>query len=233
MKTYCGAGALCKPPSNCAGNKVIELEFPAAPMLSDCTPWVPGVWLTVNPGVRAQHSMVDWLLAAEIAVMFNVDDAGEDGVDEGLALLVRDADGDPDANSVAVVRPLSATRRKIMEENRGIFMDGWISSFHGENDQLDQGMDRWFSAMATVDWNGKNIPQIQPVVFQYIYIHYYLRVPLGRSVKHGTMYYNPVLYQPISLWQSDKEPHFIYLNSACRNPGIPTNEITLKVHLHR
>jgi hypothetical protein len=113
-------------------------------MPSDSTPLVPGVLLTVNPGVRAQHSRIDWLLAAVRAVMFNLDDAEDGvGVDEGTALLVCDADED-----TALVRPVSAMKAQMMEESLAIFVVLSMSEAVPRGDQLICGKG-WLSTTTT------------------------------------------------------------------------------------
>lgn len=69
-KAYCTAGALCSPPSNLAGSTeyVADVRFPSCWIAE---PLVPACDDTLNAGCSCQHSRMETLFAAEMAVRFN------------------------------------------------------------------------------------------------------------------------------------------------------------------
>lgn len=71
-KAHCTAGALCSPPSNLAGSTeyVADVRFPSCWI---AVPLVPAWDDTLNAGCSCQHSRMETLFAAEMAVRFNED----------------------------------------------------------------------------------------------------------------------------------------------------------------
>lgn len=74
MWSYWLRGALCRPPSNAAGSTVYEM-LAAFPITAVALPVMPGIAADSNGVSICQHSRVEALLAAPMAVMFR-DSAG-------------------------------------------------------------------------------------------------------------------------------------------------------------
>lgn len=74
MWSYWLRGALCRPPSNAAGSTVYEM-LAAFPITAVALPMMPGIAADSNGVSICQHSRVEALLAAPMAVMFR-DSAG-------------------------------------------------------------------------------------------------------------------------------------------------------------